>query len=135
MKQVRCISIIFKFFYGILSCRNHTSWIKLIFAFMHALCVDNTGQFMHGSFIVFSSKTEKEKKPTGARLPWQVCKTGVLFSILLIWKMIDFSWEFIFSLLTFYIQENPIEVSYRYVLMGILYVEFKYLHASTCCSG
>ena len=45
----------FSVFYGILLCRNHTSWIKLIFAFMHALCVDNTGQFIHGSFIVFSS--------------------------------------------------------------------------------
>ena len=70
-------------FYGILLCGNDTSWAK-IYICIYALCVDNTGQFMTGSFIVLVPKTKKMKptmKSTGARCPWQVCKTGVLSSI------------------------------------------------------
>ena len=84
-----CFYYLFNF-YGILLCRNNTLWVKLIFAFMHALCVDNTGQFMHGSFIVFSAKMKEGEKDNWARCPQQVCKTVFCLAFISILKMIDF---------------------------------------------
>ena len=42
--------------YGISLCKNNTSWVKLIVALMHAICMDNIGQFVTCSLIVLMPK-------------------------------------------------------------------------------
>ena len=83
-------------------------------AFIYALFVDNTGPFMIGSFttLVLRERKRRRSQPgpdaPGRCVKWVFCLA--FFSIL---KMIDFNWEFIFSLLSFCSKENLTEVSDR----------------------
>ena len=68
MRQVRCVSIIWSILWDIIMWKQHLK-VKFIFVFIHALCVDNTGQFMHGSFIVLVPKQKRPKTQLGQGAP------------------------------------------------------------------